>query len=245
LGWERKAAFLLFPKTGAMKAGDSGSLQPAATAAAACTPALTTVVRSPGAQAPRFLHRFTLLATAPRSTAFQLSLSLSLSLPCRLAEIETHLIRLGRKRENKTKFEGNWAQRATQDNYPSFHVGAAAKFHETVSRFPQGKKIMPETGFLNQTANASGRGRRRVPLSLSLSLLYLETSSHRGPLSVASRKVASISDRILMSACVSSRGHRLLDAPDDPPPPPPPLPIVSSSKPLAAAAPGTMGANSS
>jgi hypothetical protein len=80
LGWERKAAFLLFPKTGAMKAGDSGSLQPAATAAAAYTPALTTVVRSPGSQAPRFLHRFTLLATAPRSTAFQLSLSLSLSL---------------------------------------------------------------------------------------------------------------------------------------------------------------------
>lgn len=66
--------------------------------------------------------------------------------------------------------------------------------------------------------------------TLCVSLSYLETSSQRGPLRVASRKVASISDRILMRARVSSRGHRLPAAPDPPPPPlPPASPSMSSS----------------
>jgi hypothetical protein len=43
LGWERKAAFLLFPKTGAMKTENSGRLQPAAAAAAACLCLLPTL----------------------------------------------------------------------------------------------------------------------------------------------------------------------------------------------------------
>ncbi|URD97177.1 hypothetical protein MUK42_30611, partial [Musa troglodytarum] len=54
--------------------------------------------------------------------------------------------------------------------------------------------------------------------------IYLETSSQRGALSVASRKVASISDRIFNRASVSCSGHRF------PVTPPPPL---SASSPVA------------
>lgn len=68
----------------------------------------------------------------------------------------------------------------------------------------------------------------------------LETSSQRGPFSVASRKAASISDRIFSNASVSWRGHRL-----------PGTPPRSASSPAAARAsssgkfPGTAGPNSS
>ena len=50
----------------------------------------------------------------------------------------------------------------------------------------------------------------------------LETCSQRGALRVASRKVESISDRILRSASVSSLGHLFPDEEDELPPPNPP-----------------------
>lgn len=50
----------------------------------------------------------------------------------------------------------------------------------------------------------------------------LETCSQRGALRVASRKVESISDRILRSASVSSLGHLFPDEEDELPPNPPP-----------------------
>lgn len=77
-------------------------------------------------------------------------------------------------------------------------------------------------------------------LTYPSSASFLETSSQRGPFRVASRKAASISDRIFSSASVSWRGHRL-----------PGTPPRSASSPAAARAsssgkfPAKAGPNSS
>ena len=74
-------------------------------------------------------------------------------------------------------------------------------------------------------------------------MTHLDTSSHKGPLTLASRNATSISFRILNSAKVSCRGHRLppkLRSPSsilplssspefDPTPPPPPLATTAPS----------------
>lgn len=72
-----------------------------------------------------------------------------------------------------------------------------------------------------------------------LALNYLDTSSHRGPLRVASRKTASMSERILSKTSVSCLGHRFPDAP--------PLsvssPPMSSGKLPATTPPGSNSSN--
>lgn len=88
--------------------------------------------------------------------------------------------------------------------------------------------------------NSELQGKKKLKLKLKLQN-YLETSSQRGPLRVASLKAASMSDRILRRASVSCRGHRFPEMPPLPPSSPAPPSGSSAAGPnsskLGAAAP--------
>lgn len=92
LGWERKAAFLLFPKTESEKQWQTAACSrclPAPAPAPALTPWYE---RSPGAQIPTTTLRLPLLHKPPR-----------------LDESEEHLIRSARKGKENWKFgENRW-----------------------------------------------------------------------------------------------------------------------------------------